>query len=78
MIEKIKNEKTAPKEKTIKFEKGPGKFVLINRFPAKITHELTGSMRFGFLLGISFCLGLLLTFLIILGIVAVIALVISP
>ncbi|MBM4402221.1 MAG: hypothetical protein FJ044_03190 [Candidatus Cloacimonetes bacterium] len=65
-------------EKTIKFEKGPGKFVLINRVPAKITHELTGGMRFGFLLGISFCLGLILTFLVMLGIVMLIALLISP
>lgn len=66
------------KTETIQFEKGPGKFVLINRFPKKITHELTGSMRFGFLLGIGLCLGLVFTFLVLLGIVGVIALTISP
>ena len=66
------------KTKTIQFEKGPGKFVLINRFPPKITHELIGSMRFGFLLGIGLCLGLVLTLLILLGIIGIIALVVSP
>lgn len=66
------------KTKTIQFEKGLGKFVLTNKIPDKITHELTGALGFGFLLGIGLCLGLVLTFLILLGIVGVIALIISP